>query len=175
MLIKYGQDRIEDFYMKKTIFLILLFLISSNKSFSVEIKCNFEEVYQDGSIQNGVFLIKEDKIRYEYEDKKLYTLIGSKNNFFIINNLDRKIFQKINQNKDTFDLLIDIYNDSPNYKNFYKSSNTFIKIEKSDKIFIRRISIQSERASLSIYLLDCYQLDIDDKFFNRINFFELDD
>ena len=175
MLIKYGQDRIKDFYMKKTIYLILLFLISSNNSFSVEIKCNFEEVYQDGSIQNGVFLIKEDKIRYEYEDKKLYTLIGSKNNFFIINNLDRKIFQKINRNKDTFDLLIDIYNDSPNYKNFYKSSNTFIKIEKSDKIFIRRISIQSERASLSIYLLDCYQLDIDDKFFNRINFFELDD
>ena len=175
MLIKYGQDRIKDFYMKKTIYLILLFLISSNNSFSVEIKCNFEEVYQDGSIQNGVFLIKEDKIRYEYQDKKLYTLIGSKNNFFIINNLDRKIFQKINRNKDTFDLLIDIYNDSPNYKNFYKSSNTFIKIEKSDKIFIRRISIQSERASLSIYLLDCYQLDIDDKFFNRINFFELDD
>lgn len=161
--------------MKKTIYLILLFLISSNNSFSTEIKCNFEEVYQDGSIQNGVFLIKEDKIRYEYQDKKLYTLIGSKDNFFIINNLDRKIFQKINQNKDTFELLIDIYNDSPNYKNFYKSSNTSIKIEKSDKIFIRRISIQSERASLSIYLLDCYQLYIDDKFFNRINFFELDD
>lgn len=138
-------------------------------------QCNFEEVYQDGSIQNGTFLIKNDKIRYEYQDERLYTLIGSKDNFFVINNLDRKIFQKIKKNNDTFDLLIDIYNDLPNFKNFYHSLNTSISIEKSNNNFIRRISIKSNNTNLSLYFYNCNNINIDDKFFNRVNFFELDD
>ena len=127
-------------------------------------QCNFEEVYQDGSIQNGTFLIKNDKIRYEYQDERLYTLIGSKDNFFVINNLDRKIFQKIKKNNDTFDLLIDIYNDSPNFKNFYHSLNTSISIEKSNNNFIRRISIKSNNTNLSLYFYNCNNINIDDKF-----------
>tara|TARA_E500000178_G_scaffold356058_1_gene431393 strand:- start:3129 stop:3611 length:483 start_codon:yes stop_codon:yes gene_type:complete len=160
--------------MKKIIlifFLLKYFSISN----AVEIKCNFEEVYLDGSIQNGNFLIKNDKIRYEYQDERLYTLIGSKDNLFLINNLDRKIFQKIKQNNDTFDLLIDIYNDSPNFKNFYNSLNTSISIEKSNNNFIRRISIKSNNTNLSLYFYNCENINIDDKFFNRVNFFELDD
>jgi len=138
-------------------------------------QCNFEEVYQDGSIQKGTFLIKNDRIRYEYQDERLYTLIGSKDNFFVINNLDRKIFQKIKKNNDTFDLLIDIYNDSPNFKNFYNSLNTSISIEKSNNNFIRRISIKSNNTNLSLYFYNCDNINIDDKFFNRVNFIELDD
>lgn len=160
--------------MNKIFFIFFLF-IYSNFSHSIEIQCNFEEVYQDGSIQNGTFLIKNDKIRYEYQDERLYTLIGNKDNFFVINNLDRKIFQKIKKNNDTFDLIIDIYNDSPNFKNFYNSLNTSIFIEKSDKNFIRRISIKSNNTNLSLYFYNCDNINIDDKFFNRVNFFELDD
>ena len=140
--------------MNKIFFIFFLF-IYSNFSHSIEIQCNFEEVYQDGSIQNGTFLIKNDKIRYEYQDERLYTLIGNKDNFFVINNLDRKIFQKIKKNNDTFDLIIDIYNDSPNFKNFYNSLNTSIFIEKSDKNFIRRISIKSNNTNLSLYFYNC--------------------
>ena len=33
-----------------------------------------EEVYKDGSIQNGFFIIKNDGMRYQYKDKELYTL-----------------------------------------------------------------------------------------------------
>lgn len=160
--------------MNKIFFIFFLF-IYSNFSHSIEIQCNFEEVYQDGSIQNGTFLIKNDKIRYEYQDERLYTLIGNKDNFFVINNLDRKIFQKIKKNNDTFDLIIDIYNDSPNFKNFYNSLNTSISVEKSDKNFIRRISIKSNNTNLSLYFYNCDNINIDDKFFNRVNFFELDD
>ena len=159
----------------KKIFYIFFLLIYSSFSHSSEMQCNFEEVYQDGSIQNGTFLIKNDKIRYEYQDERLYTLIGNKDNFFVINNLDRKIFQKIKKNNDTFDLIIDIYNDSPNFKNFYNSLNTSISIEKSNNNFIRRISIKSNNTNLSLYFYNCDNINIDDKFFNRVNFIELDD
>ena len=32
--------------------------------FAIEVKCNFEEVYQNGETQQGIFLIKKDKLRY---------------------------------------------------------------------------------------------------------------
>ena len=50
--------------MKK---LFLIFLMNINSLFALEIKCNFEEVYQNGDNQIGSILIKNDKIRYQYQ------------------------------------------------------------------------------------------------------------
>ena len=36
-------------------FLIFLHLIFVSNLYSLELKCNFEEVYSDGSVQNGFF------------------------------------------------------------------------------------------------------------------------
>ena len=40
-------------------FLIFLNLIFVTNLYSFELKCTFEEVYSDGTVQNGFFLIKD--------------------------------------------------------------------------------------------------------------------
>ena len=60
---------------------------------SLEIDCNFEEVYTSGEIQNGVLLYK-NKMRYEYYDH-LYTLIYKNNNFISFIILIQKLSKKL--------------------------------------------------------------------------------
>ena len=141
--------------MRSIFYILFLFTISINVSAN-EIYCKFEEVYKDGSIQNGFFIIKNDGMRYQYKDKELYTLFFKNSEFFIVNHSNNKNFQKINQNTDLIEELFNLYQKYPNIKNEYSKNNLFIRLEPSlEKIFYKRISVVSESYNLSIYLNDC--------------------
>ena len=57
-----------------------LFLIAFfNQSYANSVSCEFEEVYQDGSIQTGYMLFSDGLLRYQYSDKQLFTIIYNSN------------------------------------------------------------------------------------------------
>ena len=114
---------------------------------ALDIKCNFEEVYQNGDIQQGIFFIKNKMLRYQYYDQDLYTIIAKNNKYFLINNRS-KVVQMLNEKTETLDQLIEIVADYPNIKNTYNNEDLIIKIEKSKNKFIKRVSIQSEEVNL---------------------------
>ena len=78
--------------MKKLLF-ILLFQI--NSAFGIEVSCNFEEVYGNGEVQQGIFFLKNQKLRYEYFDKNLFTIIAKDGNFFLINQAHKNNVSKL--------------------------------------------------------------------------------
>ena len=86
----------------------------------MEVKCQFEEVYQNSDVQQGVFLIKDKMLRYEYYDQDLFTIITKNNNFFLVNNRS-KIVQNIKENTESLNQLVEIISDFPNIKNVYNN------------------------------------------------------
>ena len=66
--------------MIKILIFIQLLLVSN--LYSLELQCAFEEVYPDGSVQNGFFLIKGKKLRYEYYSDDLFTIFTMMRDFF---------------------------------------------------------------------------------------------
>ena len=157
--------------MRKILFLILFPI---NSLFAVEVTCNFEEVYQTGEVQQGVFLNKDDMLRYEYFKHDLFTIIAKNNNFFIINNHSKAV-QKLDEKTDSLETLIKIISDYPNIDNLYNKNDTLIKIERSTNNFIKRVSIQSDELNLSINLMNCKFIEIDKKYFRHFNFEEYTD
>ena len=113
--------------MKIIFFIFTLFFAS--KAFSLDIKCNFEEVYQDGSVQQGFFLIKNKKLRYQYYDNDLFTIFHKSDNFFIVKNSQITNFQKIQHNTEHIKELLNIASQYPNIKNEYKNSDIQINLE----------------------------------------------
>ena len=157
--------------MKK---LILFILFPLNFSFALEVKCDFEEVYQNSDVQQGFFLIKDKMLRYQYFDKDLFTIIIKNNNYFLINNRD-KIVQNLKEKSKLLDQFIEIVSDFPDIKNTYNSDNFIVKIEKSSIKFIKRVSIKSEELNLSINVMNCNFNEIDRKYFRHFNFEEYSD
>ena len=155
----------------KKIILIIFFPI--NSLFAYEVTCNFEEVYQNSEIQQGVFLIKDEMMRYQYYNQELFTIIAKNKKYFLIKN-DSKIVQKLNEKTDVFDTLREIVLDFPKLKNIYKKNNLVIKIEKSIDQFIKRVSINSDEVNLSINMINCKFNEIEKKYFNHFNFVEYD-
>ena len=153
--------------MKK---LILFFLLSYNSLFAVEIKCDFEEVYQNGDVQQGFFLLKDQMLRYQYFHENLYTIIAKNDNYFLVNNYDNKIVQKITENTEAIKSLIKISSKFPNIKNQYEQNKMKIKIEKNSNNFIKRIAIISNQINLSINILNCNFQKINKKYFKPFNF-----
>ena len=154
--------------MKK---LILFIFFPLNFSFALEVKCNFEEVYQNSDIQQGIFFIKDRMLRYQYYDQDLFTIISKKNNFYLVNNRSKTV-QKINEKTEYLETLIKIISDFPNINDTYKSTNMTIKIEKSKSQFIKRVSINSEELNLSINIMNCSFNEIEKKYFRHFNFEE---
>ena len=68
-------------------------------------KCQFEEVYQNGDIQQGIILIKDNDVRYQYNDVELYTIIVKGENFILIDNKYKNL-QTLNENIDIFKILV---------------------------------------------------------------------
>ena len=155
----------------KKIILIIFFPI--NSLFAYEVTCNFEEVYQNSEIQQGVFLIKDEMMRYQYNNQKLFTIIAKNNKYFLIKN-DSKTVQKLNEKTDVLDVLREVVLDFPNLDKIYKKNNLVIKIEKSIDKFIKRISINSDEVNLSINMMNCKFNEIEKKYFNHFNFIEYD-
>ena len=156
--------------MKK---LILFLCFFSNTAMSLEVSCNFEEVYASGEVQNGILIFKDKKLRYEYADKDLYTLIYKENKFFIIQNFDTKIVQKITKNTEIIYEITEIIQDYPSINDIYEKEGLKIIIEKNSNNFIKRIGVQSLEANLSINIFNCNYFPIEDRYFNHFNLVSL--
>lgn len=135
--------------------------------------CFFEEVYKNGDTQQGILLIKNGKLRYQYNDMKLYTLIYDDNKLFMIKNDQTKKFELVEHNKEIFDYLLNIYNDYPNLKKEYSAANFKFLVEKNnDNSFIKRLAVISNKLNLSIYLKGCKNTPINNLFFKYNPLFE---
>ena len=157
--------------MNKVLILLQLFFISN--LYSLELKCAFEEVYSDGSVQNGFFLIKDKKLRYEYYSDDLFTIFHNNERFFLVKNNNKEIISSINENTEIIQELLDIANNFPNVEKEYMSENLNIKLEKNAQgNFFKRISILSSKIQMSIYLNDCQNSKIKSRFFVHNPFFD---
>ena len=116
--------------MKKT---LIIFFLSINSLFAIEVKCNFEEVYQNGEVQQGIFLLKDKALRYQYYDEDLYTIIAKNNYYYLVNNFNTKTVHKATENTELIANFIEISSDFPNIKNQYHKDGFQVKIEKSHK------------------------------------------
>ena len=132
-------------------------------------KCKFEEVYQNGDIQQGIILIKDNDVRYQYNDVELYTIIVKGENFILIDNKYKNL-QTLNENIDIFKILVDALKNYPNIENQYKNENALVNIERSSSSFIKRISLISKDVNLSLNFMDCVELNINNEYFNYFDF-----
>lgn len=151
---------------------LLIMLLQANLSFALEVSCNFEEVYGSGDTQQGILLLKDQKLRYEYFDKDLFTIIARDENFFLIHRAHKNNVQKITENTKPLEIFIDISSEYPNIDQNYKIDDMKIKIEKSANKFIKRISVNSDSVNVSINLMNCNFDNIDRKYFRIFNFEE---
>ena len=154
--------------MKK---ILLLILFPFNLIYAIEVTCNFEEVYQNSEVQQGVFLIKDKMLRYQYYKHDLFTILAKNNDFLIVNN-HSKVVQKLNNKTESLEALLEIISDYPNINNTYSYNDQFIKIEKSKNKFLKRVSIQSDELNLSINIMNCKFNKIDKKYFRHFDFVE---
>ena len=150
--------------------LLIVFLLQVNVLYAIEVKCNFEEVYGNGEVHQGLFFLKNQKLRYEYFDKNLFTIIAKNESFFLINQAHQNNVSKINDNTEILEMFMNIASEYPNLKRTYNYENTNIIVEKSSNKFIKRVSINSEKINVSINLINCRFENIHDKYFNHFNF-----
>tara|TARA_B100001057_G_scaffold332131_1_gene332457 strand:- start:1924 stop:2397 length:474 start_codon:yes stop_codon:yes gene_type:complete len=154
--------------VKKLIFIIIFPL---NYLCAFEVTCNFEEVYQNGDVQQGVFLLKDKMLRYQYYDQDLFTIITKRDNYFLIKN-NTKTVQKIEKNTEILEVLMEIISDFPDVEDVYRHNDSIIKIENSSDEFIKRVSVKSQEVNLSINVLNCKFNKIEKKYFRHFNFEE---
>ena len=153
---------------------ILLFsLFYFNSVFAVELKCNFEEVYQNGEVQEGLMMLKDDMLRYQYLKDSLYTIISKNNKFYLIRN-DSKTVQKLSENTSLLESFINLASEYPDIEDMYTYEDVVVKVERSKAKFIKRLSIKSDAVNLSINIFNCKFEQIDKKYFKHFNFVEHD-
>ena len=156
--------------MKK---IILFSLFYFNSLFAVELKCNFEEVYQNGEVQEGLMMLKDDMLRYQYLKDSLYTIISKNNKFYLIRN-DSKTVQKLSENTSLLESFINLASEYPDIEDMYTYEDVVVKVERSSARFIKRLSIKSDAVNLSINIFNCKFEQIDKKYFKHFNFVEHD-
>lgn len=154
-------------------FLIFLYFIFITNLYSLELKCTFEEVYSDGSVQNGFFLIKDKKLRYEYNSENLFTIFHNNERFYLVKNNDKEVINSLKENTEIIKELLNIANNFPNIEKEYMSEDLNIKLEKNaNGDFFKRISITSTKIKMSIYLNDCENSKINSRYFIHNPFFD---
>ena len=158
------MNKINDFVKK--FFLIIFFIFFYSNIFSKELFCKFEEVYPTGDIQQGFFLLKEKKIRYEYLNFNLYTIFFDNKDLIIVNNKDRNLKNYEYRFHNLFKTIYQLTRDYPNNSENMTIDGYFINLEKSKSHeFYKRISIKSDEINLSIFLNECSFKSIHDKYF----------
>ena len=154
-------------------FLIFLHFIFVTNLYSLELKCTFEEVYSDGSVQNGFFLIQDKKLRYEYNSENLFTIFHNNERFYLVKNNDKEVINTFKENTEIIKELLNIANNFPNIEEEYMSEDLNIKLEKNaNGVFFKRISIASTKVKMSIYLNDCENSKINSRYFIHNPFFD---
>ena len=154
-------------------FLFFLYFIFVTNLYSLELRCTFEEVYSDGSVQNGFFLIKDKKLRYEYNSDNLFTIFHNNERFFLVKNNDKDVINNVKENTEIIKELLNIANNFPNIAEEYISNDLNLKLEKNaNGNFFKRISIASTNVKMSIYLNDCESSQINSRYFIHNPFFD---
>ena len=133
--------------------------------------CNFEEVYKNGEVQEGILMLSDKLLRYQYTKDNLFTIISNQNQFYIVRN-DSKIVQKLSENTDSLRNFMNLASDYPDINHIYQDNDLFIKVEKSEINFIKRLSIQSNDVNLSMNIFNCNFDSINKKYFRHFNFVE---
>ena len=137
-----------------TTFLIIFFFASFSLK-SLEFSCDFEEVHANGTVNQGIVLLKEDKLRYEYFNKDLFIIFVDEKETYLFDKKKQKV-KNIKQNLDAIKIIMKLANKFPNIENDFEENDIKIKIKFNEDInFIKRISIDSKRARLSLYLNNC--------------------
>lgn len=144
-----------------------------NITLSSQLKCNFQEVYQDGQIQNGILFLGSNQIRYQYNDEKLFTLIYHNNEIlYSVSNQNSSELDQINHNKEIFKTILDI-KDNNNISETLHLDGMQVDIEKNKKDkFVKRLAIKSKDLNMSIFFIDCIEKEIDKKLFYVNPFYE---
>jgi len=160
--------------MIKSIYFILVSLFSFNL-FALDINCKFEEVYADGSVQNGTLLISDEDMRYQYDDQNLFTIFKKKDNFYFVEHLNKESFTKIPNEKalvlNNFSIIAQKF---PEIRNNYLFDDMTISLElKTDNSFVNRLSILSNTINMSIFFYDCKKVKVENKFFQYFPYHEL--
>ena len=148
-------------------YILLLVLFFTNKNITaLELSCLFEEVHQNGDTEQGVFITKDEKFRYQYFSQNLITIIYQDGLFIYLQNSDTTKYFAIDKNTSALEAISKIVNDFPDIKNDYFLNDISIKVEisKASK-FSKRLIVLSENFNMSIYINDCKNIDIDDKYF----------
>lgn len=149
------------------IIFILFFIFLQNLYAGEDLRCKFEEVYKDGSIQNGFLLTKNNLLRYQYINKSLFTIFFNSKNFFYVRNDNHTIVQKIDQNTELLRIISVFFSSFPNTDDHYYLEGFDIKLEKNAyNNFYKRISVKSEKMNLSIYFSECEDLNLSQTLFN---------
>ncbi|MDA1284361.1 MAG: hypothetical protein O3C61_05490 [Proteobacteria bacterium] len=147
-------------------FIFMMSFINVHHLYALEFSCDFEEVHSNGTVNQGIVLLKKDKLRYEYYDDDLFIIFVEGEQTYLF---DKKTntSKNIKNNLDSIQIIMKLANQFPYIKKDFKEKDTHIKIElNSQNNFIKRISIDSKRARLSLYLKNC----ILDKTINNIFF-----
>ena len=140
--------------------------------FAFQTTCKFEEVYDNGQSEQGYMLLNDDKLRYQYYDQQLFTIFFKNNNFYLVQNNQTDVFQKIQDNTEAIKELMSLASLYPNIKDNYQSNDLNISLEKSkDHHFIKRLSINSTNLNMSIYFFDCQNQTPHYRFFNFSPYF----
>lgn len=146
-------------------------LFAFHNVFALEVTCQFEEVYMDGSHQQGVFFFDNNKLRYQYNNPQLYTLVYDNFELYAVQNNNTHVYQLVIDRHNIVNSLKDISNDYPNFENHYKFANQEVIVETNEKKnFIKRLVFKSEQLNLSIYFQDCKFAKINPKLFSYKNF-----
>ena len=141
---------------------------------ALEVECQFEEVYLDGSTQQGSFFFQQGMLRYQYTNPQLYTLIYDLDRLYLVQNFNITTYQVIRDDKNIIELLKRVTDDFPNIKKEYVIEEQIFLLETSKtNNFIKRLGIMSDHLSLSIYFNDCKtQNDIPSNLFSVKPFIE---
>ncbi len=154
--------------MKK---LILIFFLYLNSLSAIEVTCSFEEVYKNGEIQEGILMLKDKLLRYQYTKEDLFTIISKQNQFYLVRN-DSKVVQNLSKNTESLRNFMNLASDYPNINETYQDNDLVINVEKSENNFIKRLSIKSDEVNLSVYIYNCDFTLIDKKYFRHFDFVE---
>lgn len=136
------------------------------------IECNFEEVYKNGQIQQGIFLLGNNKLRYEYNDQNLFTIlfneqwevVANKDKKILdIKNIDLEILKEINQ-------YLQMYPDIP--EEIIKDNYEILFYKTNSAEFIKSITIKSPKMNMRVHFFNCKSLPSINLYFLSEPFFE---
>ena len=119
-------------------------------------------------------MFKNKKLRYEYDSPNLFIIFINDNKQFFFDKKN-KLLKPIKQNLELINSIMGLAKLYPNIPLQINKKGIDIKVELSEiNSFIKRISIDSKRAKLSLYLKNCdLEKPINNIFFNEDPIFYL--